>query len=368
MKRIKILLCSNRKDFAHNTKYLFEYFLDKEAYEIRYLLNNDQSIAKLQDKYGDFFIDNKNRSGRKFIKDADVWLLDSGMPTKNIFSMRNKIIINFWHGVPIKKIGINGYTGLNKLRIYLQLKIFSYFIFCYTATSQNIANIVAQSFVLPISKVKVLGQPRNDLIHIPVPKSKILELFPDIEIRSRLVLYAPTWRKSKYGTSFDDAVQFFPFKNFDYSSFNHYLKQNNVVFFLRAHALETVRIGKYSNIKILDNDLCPNINDIINVFDLLITDYSGIFVDYLLLDKPILLLPYDLDQYEKVKGLNFKFDTINPGPKITSYKHFIDQLLENLRYPNLYSNKRHKLKTFFFDTTQQCMPNIEKFILDHLKK
>ena len=75
---------------------------------------------------------------------------------------------------------------------------------------------------------------------------------------------------------------YFPFNDFSYDDFNKFLKNSNIIFFLRPHPLEKLDIKEYSNIKILDTNICNNINDILNVFDLLITDYSSIFIDYLL--------------------------------------------------------------------------------------
>ena len=364
---IKVLLCSNKKNFAHNTKFMFEYLKLRDSFEVKYLINDETLRQKLISNYGDHFISGKKRSGRQFMKNCDVWLLDSGMPTKNILYMRKKLIINFWHGVPIKRIGINGYDGLSKIRVFVQLKIFSYFVHFYTATSQNLVDIFAKSFILPINKVKVFGQPRNDYIHLPVPRSTLRNFYSDIDPKSKCVIYAPTWRKSKYGTSFDNSAQFFPFKGFDFGAFNEFLKTNNIIFFLRPHSLENIEIKQSSNIKILDSQICPNINEIINVFDLLITDYSGIFVDFLLLNKPIILLPYDKVEYEARKGLNFDLDFINPGPKVDTYYDFVKHLLANLKEPTLNSEKRQQLRKFFFDSEVPSMIEIEKYIIEYFK-
>ena len=48
--------------------------------------------------------------------------------------------------------------------------------------------------------------------------------------------------------------------------------------------------------------------DIADIFDILITDYSSIYIDYLLLDRPLIFLPYDKEQYLKGRGMNFEYD------------------------------------------------------------
>ncbi|MGP1560886.1 MAG: CDP-glycerol glycerophosphotransferase family protein [Helicobacteraceae bacterium] len=364
---IKILFSSNKMDFAYNTKYMFEFLKDNPRFEIKYVINNDAKRKDLTQIYGDKFISLKTSQGKKFLKDADVWFLDAGMPTKNIFYMRNKIIINFWHGIPLKKIGINGYIGLNWLRMFIQLKVFSFFVTAYLTTSKKLIDIMAQSFMLPKEKIKVLGQPRNDFLSKPVAKTQLSKIFKDVDPSAKYVLYAPTWRKSRYGNSFKETVKYFPFENFAPGAFNDFLKQNNIVFFVRPHSLEAIDLAQSSHVKILDNSIVPNINDILNVFDLMISDYSGIIVDFLILQKPILLLPYDLQEYIQKQGLNFDFKDINPGPEVSSLQNFQDELLKLLSDATYYQDKRKQLNDFFNEVRSDSMEKVMDFLNECLE-
>ena len=368
MKKIKILLSSNNKDFTHNTKYMFEYLLEHTNYEIKYVINDDNKREKLNSKYPNKFISIKTKKGRTYLKNADVWLLDAGMPTKNPFYMRNKIIINYWHGVPIKKIGINGYKGLNWLRMYLQLKLFSNFITAYITTSVNMIDIMAQSFILPKEKVQVLGQPRNNYLKDEVSKKEMVKFYDDIDTESRYVLYAPTWRKSKYGGSFDSEVKYFPFNDFDMQKLEVYLQANNITIFLRPHPLENINIKQSKYIKIFDNSKTENINDYLNVFDLLIADYSGIYVDFLLLDKPILFLPYDKEEYIKIKGFNFNYDDVSPSPKPSTFEDFKIELLKLLNDDNYFKDERAEVNNFFNDIKENSLKLNLEFIKNEINK
>jgi CDP-glycerol glycerophosphotransferase len=365
---IKILLSSNNRDFTHNTKYMFEYLLKQTNYDIKYIINDDKKREQLNKKYPNKFISIKDKEGKAYLKNADVWLLDAGMPTKNPFYMTNKIIINYWHGVPIKKIGINGYQGLNWIRMFLQLKLFSKFITAYITTSKNMIDIMAQSFVLPKEKIKVLGQPRNNYLKDEVSKDKIMNFYNDIDLTSKFILYAPTWRKSKYGGSFDNEVKYFPFDDFDMDELEEYLEQNNITIFLRPHPLEAITIKESKYIKIFDNTKTENINDYLNMFDLLIADYSGIYIDFLLLDKPILLLPYDKKEYLDIKGFNFNYDEISPAPKPNSFKQFKYELLKLLEDKNYFRDERLKVNNFFNDIKENSLKLNLEFIESELNK
>ena len=91
-----------------------------EDYEVKYIINDNDLKEKLIQKYGNKFIGTKTKHDREYIKNANVWLLDGGMPIKNTFYMINKLIINLWHGIPIKHVGIYTYKfGFKKIGLIL---------------------------------------------------------------------------------------------------------------------------------------------------------------------------------------------------------------------------------------------------------
>ena len=61
---------------------------------------------------------------------------------------------------------------------------------------------------------------------------------------------------------------------------------------------------------------------VLGIFDLLVTDYSSIYIDYLLTEKPIVFLPYDKEQYLEGRGMNFGYDEVTPGPKPETMRSF----------------------------------------------
>lgn len=366
---VKILLSSiGNNTFSHNTKYMFEYLISNTDYNVKYVINDEEKREKLNKIYPNCFISLNTKEGKKFLKNADVWLLDGGMPTKNPFFMKNKIIINYWHGVPIKKIGIEGYKGLNKLRMYLQLKLFSRYVTAYITTSHNLIGIMARSFLLPKDKIKVLGQPRNDFLKREIKKDYFIKFYSDIDVNSKYVLYAPTWRQGKYGNSFENPVKYFSFEDFDRNDLEQYLKENKITIFLRPHPLENIKIQESKYVKVLDNSKIESINDFLNAFDLLITDYSSIYPDFLLLDKPVLLLPYDLEEYSKIAGLNFRYEEISASPIPKTFKEFKKELLKLLTEKDYFRGERIKINEFFNEIKENSTELNFEFLQNQLKK
>ena len=56
--------------------------------------------------------------------------------------------------------------------------------------------------------------------------------------------------------------------------------------------------------------------------DVLITDYSGVFVEFLVTDKPMIFLPYDKDEYEADRGFWFDYNQVIPGPQVYDFEDF----------------------------------------------
>ena len=65
--------------------------------------------------------------------------------------------------------------------------------------------------------------------------------------------------------------------------------------------------------------------------DVLVTDYSSSFADLLLLDRPLVFYPYDLERYQANEGLAAEYDAITPGPKARTFPELLACLEETLR-------------------------------------
>jgi CDP-glycerol glycerophosphotransferase (TagB/SpsB family) len=81
----------------------------------------------------------------------------------------------------------------------------------------------------------------------------------------------------------------------------------------------------------------------------LISDYSGIWVDYLLLDRPLIFVPYDLEEYEKERGLLYNYHHITPGPKVSTNKEFIEAIQAYIQDPEKDSERRACVKKIFHE-------------------
>ena len=158
-----------------------------------------------------------------------------GMPVY-AFSLNKRIIINLWHGIPLKKINLME----NNISIYRKIFFKYFFSKNYTyilTTSKNLVNIMKKSFGVNDEKIKVLGQPRNDKIFsISNPREVLNSLYSDLPSYKKIILYAPTFRENS-------GTVFFPFTDFCQTDLDKYLEENDLIIFIRCHQLETNNLG-----------------------------------------------------------------------------------------------------------------------------
>lgn len=337
--------------FNYNSKYLFEYVLNNEpSINPRYVINDDGFRRKLQKKYGkEYFIETKSVEGIKTVLNSGVWFTSASLPVYGVNLNKERIIINLWHGVPLKKIALMENNISKFTQLYFKYIFSNNYTYILT-TSKNLVPIMKESFGVLEEKVKIWGQPRNDAVFRENDRSEILNLiYKDLPKYKKIVLYAPTYRE-------DTSTIFFPFEDFDKDELNDFLEKNKLIIFIRCHQSETKNINREfgERVKLINSDKVEEIMDIINIFDLLITDYSSIYIDYLLTERPIIFLPYDKEQYLKQRGLNFDYDSVTPGPKPNIFIDFKKEVLRLLNDGNYYYSDRVNANLFFNDIREPC--------------
>ena len=263
--------------------------------------------------------------------------------------------VQLWHGIPLKKIGLlipevakchNSPIG----RLYNSIRgknhIHDLFITTSEFFTQNVfAKAVRAKYFLES------GYPRNDIFFKEqLDDYDLLET--DIESLSKInklrsdgfkaVLYAPTC-----GDPVGNAIKSGPLNLNELSQF---AKKHKLIFVLKFHP----SIHCVDEFKLLDNiiiyDRTKDIQPLLRVSDILITDYSSVYMDYLLLDRPIIFFPYNYQQYvQSQNGLLFDYDSMTPGPKCYSQ----DQLQEALKDCILnqrddFSTQRENLRNMAF--------------------
>ena len=343
---------TDNSHYNYNSRYLFEY-VKENLPEITplFVINDPELRNSLSSKYGkQYFIETENIQGIRQALSAGVWFTSAGLPAYGSGLHKKRLIINLWHGVPLKKIALLDPNLKKAARIYFK-KIFSENYTCILTTSHELIPLMARSFAVSEDKIKVWGQPRNDGLFQKNDCHEILgQLFPDLPEYTKTVLYAPTFRD--YGQ-----VQLFPFKDFDQKQLEAFLDEKNMLLFIRTHVAEQGSAAPYlgKRIRFLGNEQAEDVTGILNIFDCLITDYSSIYIDYLLTDKPMIFLPYDRQQYLDGRGMNFDYDDVTPGPKPETFNDFLDALSPK---EDFWKSERTRVNRLFNEIQHPCAADI----------
>ncbi|MCB2350352.1 CDP-glycerol glycerophosphotransferase family protein [Clostridium estertheticum] len=318
-KRNKICLVSF-PDFSDNCMGVFNYIIKENLtqYEIVWLVNDlfiPDNISELQLSFK-----------VKVVKKNSILGLLNYMTSKYIFythtpfngveNLKKQIVINLWHGMPLKNIGyLDNKDEKN-------IPHFTYTI----ATSDEFQNVISKVFGVSKSKVLITGLPRNDEIN--KFKNILSKLKINGEIYNKKILWMPTFRKSVMAEIRNDGKhknRKLPLlSNEELEEFNKYLRDNNDLLVIKLHPLDYLKkkdFSKLSNIKIVTNCDFKNIGEqlysLFQEFDAFITDYSSVYFDFMLLNKPIGFVMDDLKEYSSSRGFVFEdiYDWI-PGPII----------------------------------------------------
>ena len=352
---------TDNSHYNYNSRYLFEY-VKENLPEITplFVINDPELRNSLSSKYGkQYFIETESIQGIRQALSAGVWFTSAGRPAYGTGLHKKRLIINLWHGVPLKKIALLDPNLKKAARIYFK-KIFSENYTCILTTSHELIPLMARSFAVSEDKIKVWGQPRNDGLFQKNDCHEILgQLFPDLPEYTKTVLYAPTFRD--YGQ-----VQLFPFKDFDQKQLEAFLEEKNMLLFIRTHVAEQGSAAPYlgKRIRFLGNEQAEDVTGILNIFDCLITDYSSIYIDYLLTDKPMIFLPYDRQQYLDGRGMNFDYDDVTPGPKPETFNDFLDALSPK---EDFWKSERTRVNRLFNEIQHPCAADICNKVLKMIR-
>lgn len=349
-------------NFNYNSKYLFLY-VQKNLPQIRprFVMNDAAKRSQLEKEYGtEYFLDGTTKDGLKQILKAGVWFTSAGLPAYEWSGDARRIVVNLWHGIPLKKIALLEEHASSFQKLYFR-RIFSKKYSYVLTTSTHLVSVMAKSLGVEEKIVKVWGQPRNDVIMKGRQKE---ELFDFLNIQgqdTKLVLYAPTYRD--HGTTI-----LFPFEDYQKQELEEFLQEKKIHICIRMHLEETIEKEKYlsKNLHFVNEDVIDDIAQWMGCFDLLITDYSSIYLDYLLLDKPMIFLPYDKEEYLKDRGMNYSYDEVTPGAKPETQKQLLINIEDSLFGEDRYRTQRRECNAYFNQVTGPCCAYICQQILQEI--
>jgi len=275
----------------------------------------------------------------------------------NIHAMHGAKLICLWHGMPLKKIeydtklglrlqGKNVKTGI-KIKNIIRNIIFPYYKYnkkpySTISSADFFIPFLSSAFLLDKKNILLTGLPRTDWFY-ERKMEKIISNLRNNEkyINSRIVLYMPTFRRMKnHGNFFNP----FNIQSFNSDKFIDFLEKEDVVFLYKPHNFDhTFNFSLLSERFVLINDDDYNeLYVLISNIDILVTDYSSVYFDFLCLNKPAILTPFDYDVY--IQNYREHYFDYNLLPSIKAYNW--DELMSIIVEKKYYSVPKEEADKF----------------------
>jgi len=318
------------KQYSDNPRSIYEYM--KEHHQDYLLLwSVDKQAVKLFEEFQVPYI--RRFSIRWFLTfpRAKYWVnnvrLPGWMPKPH-----GTIYVQTWHGTPLKKLGLDieeihmpgTETDNYKKNFINESRNWDYLV----SPNAYSTEIFKRAFHYN-GHVIESGYPRNDVLSnhsdgaIDELKQKL-----GIPIDKKIMLYAPTWRDNEFYSKGKYKFKF----QFDLDNWKREFGADWVLL-TRMHYLvaENFDFSTHEG-SVYDVSSYPDIRDLYVGADLLITDYSSVFFDFAILNRPIVFFMYDLATYrDQLRGFYIDIEGDAPGPIVQTEEELFDAIHELVR-------------------------------------
>ncbi len=373
----KLVLCGamNGRWYGDNSKYVYEWILNnRKDLKPIWITRNTQLYHELLARKVPVAKSNSLK-GLLLLLKADKGTFTNSLldlaPNTLIFPKHIRLIA-LRHGRSVKRVRFARMEHQISKSEQRERESESNHIAYAISTSEFISDLQEECLQIGRHKHVVTGYPRNDYISRPLPEQ--VELWGSFikNIRhKKVILYAPSWRHGRAAT------HFFPFDDFDPGKLGAYLEKHQLLLLLRPHANDFTQhpelvkqlsemASSSSSIRLATHNHFPDINAIIPFVDVLVSDYSALYHDFLLLNRQVLFIPYDYEEFSKKNGFLYDYQNMLPGPWLKSMGDFINEMEAILAGEDRFADKRLQLTDMIHQYKDDCSCERVVALLDNL--
>jgi CDP-glycerol glycerophosphotransferase len=331
--------------FIGNVKHLFLHFAEHRPEADSHFLTCHKDVYRMLREAGLPALFFPSTEAMEILASAGTVVVDNFDFKQAAYGVlaRKARVIQLWHGVGFKKIGfIERDSAVPGNYEAQQLEyLYSGYHTVVSTSPFYCDEVFAKAF--RAEHVAALGYPRTDVFFRPLGRHDLLNADYDTFValsrirRSRhIVLYTPTFR-DKVGDAFGaDAI--------DFGRLDEFLGEAGMHLVIKGHHLTDQRpLSSYSNISVFDN--AADVYPIMPMTKALVTDYSSIYMDYLLLDRPVIFFCPDYDEYvTRNRELQFPYEEMTPGPKCRTQEALHEALARAVRGDDGFAPERRAMR------------------------
>lgn len=334
-KKMVIFTSFQGRGFSDNPKAIYEYMLTDERFKdykfVWFIRRKNMENVNIPDAK---IVAYNGLLYLFYLARAKYWVINVKMPPF-LKKKKNQIYLQTWHGTPLKRLAhdiqLDQNTTFYRSKMSYDEMVYSYDIdvkkYDYMISPNHFCTEIFQSaFAINRERLIETGYPRNDFI-TNATQDDIQQLKDKyhIPVDKKIVLYAPTWRDNSYvvsGYTFELKADFHKWKDI--------LGDDYVLIFKPHYSI----INKFKDDEFLEGflysiDAEAEINELYVISDVLITDYSSVFFDYAILNRPIYFYMYDLEEYkDELRGFYLDIYSEIPGQIYKNEEKMLKDIVE----------------------------------------
>jgi len=255
-------------------------------------------------------------------------------------SLTRRLIVNLWHGIPLKRLFAlaNREQRQRADRVAFRRKERRFYTGLIASSDIDSYAMAAIFHPIDYERIWITGLPRNDFLVMPdetLPpflRSEV-EYIRNLKRKRRLVVYAPTFREADF-----NGAGCYQFDEDQVRDLKDILRRNGAVLGFRMHYFrkgdQLFNLEYYADgdlIVDLGHAVVSEVASVIREADVIVTDYSSLYIDALYVNKPVISFAYDLEHYKNSQnGLLYDMALAFPGPVATDFDDFLSELQNEL--------------------------------------
>lgn len=349
--KISFISC-RRDELSGNMKYVYDLIKDEKDIEFEFLL-----FSNPEDNYK---ISNIIKFLRLYSTSRVVIVDDYFRLMNSVKKRKGVVLIQLWHACGAFKTF--GYSRIGKFGGPSQNDCSHRMYDKAIVSSKNIAEHYCEGFGLSKKCIAPTGVPRTDIFfnsdYSASVKKAFYDKYPKLKDK-KIILFAPTFRGKGQMNAYYDMQKFDPVEL--YNSLNG---KYAVIIKLHPFCRDKFTIADEYNDYIIDLSDNDELNDLLFLTDLLVTDYSSVVFEASLLEIPMVFYAYDLMDYISKRDFYYDYFSFVPGRIVYNQDEMTDCIISE----NFETEKIEQFKNEFFDSTDGLSSQrVVDLILDYIR-
>ncbi|MCZ6674065.1 MAG: CDP-glycerol glycerophosphotransferase family protein [Verrucomicrobia bacterium] len=316
------------KTYRDNSKYLFEYALrQSSAPRCVWITRNAKIQMELRAKGIEAYHPNSLR-GVFLIMRAHTAVISVDILDIHKGLLAPKRLVQLYHGSPLKRISADDEKRHRPWRSVLKRLLL---------TRKYNQYDIQLSAAPAVSECLRTAYPNTkQIVELGYPRSDVLK-----KTREPLnsITYLPTHR------NFGKAQENFLFRSFRESEIDSWLNRRGMKLKIKLHPFSigcNLSLDECQNITLVDPG--EDAYQLLQETAILITDYSSIYLDFLLTKRPIIFSPFDIDDYLRSdRTLYFRYEDVTPGPRCEDWPSILEELEKICAGVDTYKGRRREV-------------------------